>query len=153
MIVGSWIHRPPSIAPFRAIGNAVRVPILSRFPLLLTANFREASCTNSDREAAATIDALHKFCVKSCVGSRMSLVTVCWDECIGRVSHVLSLPSTFNVQVRNSVATFDCVPVVHKIHAWGAANMPSTCIPYGDKIGWSGPSGDDEERPSCKVTL
>ena len=45
VIVGSWIHRPFSIAPFRAIGNAVRIPILSGFPLTLTANFREASCT------------------------------------------------------------------------------------------------------------
>ena len=78
-----------------------------------------------------------------------------WDESIGRLSHVLSLPSTFNVQrfnvqVRNSVATFDCVPMIQKIQAWGAANMPSTCIPYDDKIGWS---GDDEECPSCKVAL
>ena len=51
VIVGSWIHRPPSIAPLRAIGNGIRIPILSGFPLTLIANFREASCTNSDRRS------------------------------------------------------------------------------------------------------
>lgn len=56
--VRSWIWRPshpvPSIPQLHAIGNGVRIPFRSGFPLTLTTNFREASC-NSDGEFVARL--------------------------------------------------------------------------------------------------